>query len=294
MKLVNNSVTYYQQEPGIDGMYKAIQKAAWVCYQTEKSKLSPREFTEKILLPKGHSRPLEFGTVYLTIPFNFTDQHRELTARLTAFFNNNKFSMCATDGQYLYVTTNFRVIMEGFSKDAETAILTGYKDNLIDDMNIFWTEPTPHHPKRHMLFITATRGICDEFKTHTTISSLMESTRLCNYAAGKFGGELTFIRPTGASADKKIKAYERDEKDYLDMLADGLLPQDARDVLPLGVKAEIVMCGFETDWDNLFFRRISTEAHPVIGEISTICKLLIQNTNQRKNPYGVDPSVFIV
>ena len=45
MKLVNNSVTYYQQEPGIDGMYKAIQKAAWVCYQTEKSKLSPREFT---------------------------------------------------------------------------------------------------------------------------------------------------------------------------------------------------------------------------------------------------------
>lgn len=90
MKLTNNSVTYYQQEPGIDGMYKAIQKAAWVCFQTEKSKLTPKEFTEQILLPKGHTRPLEFGTVYLTIPFNFTDQHRELTARLTAFFNNDK------------------------------------------------------------------------------------------------------------------------------------------------------------------------------------------------------------
>ena len=294
MKLTNNSVTYYSQEPGIEGVYKAIQKAAWVCYQTEKSKLSPREFVENILLPKGHTRPLEFGTVYLTIPFNFTDHYRELTARLTGFFSNNPYTRCATDGKNLYVTTNFRVIMEGFSKDGKTAIKTNYKDNLIDDMNTYWSEPTPHHPKRHMLFITASRGICDEFKTHTAISSLMESTRLCNYAAGKFNGELTFIRPTGASADKKIKAYERDEKDYLDMLADGLLPQDARDVLPLGVKAEIVMCGFETDWYNLFFRRISTEAHPVINEISTICKLLIQNTHQKKNPYGVDPSVFIL
>lgn len=294
MKLVNNSVTYYSQEPGLEGMYKAIQKAAWVCYQTEKSKLVPKEFVENILLPKGHTRPLEFGTVYLTIPFNFTDHYRELTARLTGFFSNNPYTRCATDGKNLYVTTNFRVIMEGFSTDCETAIKTNYKDNLIDDMNIYWTEPTPHHPKRHMLFITASRGICDEFKTHTAISSLMESTRLCNYSAGKFGGELTFIRPTGASADRKVQAYEQSEKAYLNMLTNGILPQDARDVLPLGVKSEIVMCGFETDWDNLFFRRISKEAHPVIDEISAICKLLIQNTYQKKNPYGGDPSVFIL
>lgn len=294
MKLVNNSVTYYSQEPGLEGMYKAIQKAAWVCFQTEKSKLSPKEFVETILLPKGHTRPLEFGTVCLTIPFNFTDHYRELTARLTGFFSNNPYTRCATDGKNLYVTTNFRVIMEGFSTDGKTAIKTNYKDNLIDDMNTYWSEPTPLHPRRHTVYITTSRGICDEFKTHSTISSLMESTRYCNYSAGKFGNEVTFIKPTGALADETLEAYAQAEKHYLSLISKGVHPQFARDVLPLGVKSEIAMCGFEPEWDNLFFRRIDKDAHPTADELSTICKLLIQNTHQKKNPYGVDPSVFIL
>lgn len=75
MKLIKNSVKRLYQNPGIDGMYEMIRDCAAVCYQTdtEKMKLSPRDFVFDVLLKNGHTRPLEFGTVYLKLPANYKD-----------------------------------------------------------------------------------------------------------------------------------------------------------------------------------------------------------------------------
>ena len=75
MRLVKNSVQQYVQKPGIDGMYEMIRDNAAVCYQTdiEKMKLSPKDFVHQVLLANGHTRPLEFGTVYLKLPSAYKD-----------------------------------------------------------------------------------------------------------------------------------------------------------------------------------------------------------------------------
>ena len=59
------------------------------------------------------------------------------------------------------------------------------------------------------------------------------------------------------------------EQDYMDLLNDGCTAQEARDVLPLGVKSELISCGFGSAWCNFFYRRCAKDAHPMAREIAT-------------------------
>ena len=59
---------------------------------------------------------------------------------------------------------------------------------------------------------------------------------------------------------------------YLTLLSQGWTPQQARSVLPLGIKSELISCGFEDAWTN-FMRRRSPKygdlgAHPMAAEIA--------------------------
>ena len=49
----------------------------------------------------------------------------------------------------------------------------------------------------------------------------------------------------------------------------GWTPQQAREILPLGIKSELISCGFEDVWDNFFMRRCAKDAHPMAREIAT-------------------------
>ena len=57
------------QEPGLLGVYKAIESAGRTCYKSE-NKITPdsaKEFVDR-MVKSGHGAMLEFGTVYLRIP----------------------------------------------------------------------------------------------------------------------------------------------------------------------------------------------------------------------------------
>lgn len=124
-----------------------------------------------------------------------------------------------------------------------------------------------------------------EFRTHVGLSHLAESTRYCNYSKNKFGNELTFIDPcweiktaneritpegTHMSSDSLefLTALNEAEDHYLSLLAKGWTPQQARSVLPLGIKSELISCGFEDVWENFFKRRDAPDAHPMAQEIA--------------------------
>lgn len=128
-----------------------------------------------------------------------------------------------------------------------------------------------------------------EFRTHVGLSHLAESTRYCRYSKEKFGSEVTFIKPcweiktanevitpegTHMSSDSLefLTALNEAEGHYLSLLAKGWTPQQARSVLPLGIKSELISCGFEDAWTN-FMRRRSPKygdpgAHPMAAEIA--------------------------
>lgn len=91
----------------------------------------------------------------------------------------------------------------------------------------------------------------------------------CNYSKDKFGNELTFIQPCwDIRGSNYIDFLQHAEWGYFRMLKNGWTPQQARSVLPLGIKSELISCGFEDAWENFFKRRDAPDAHPMAQEIA--------------------------
>lgn len=55
---------------------------------------------------------------------------------------------------------------------------------------------------------------------------------------------------------------------YFGLLDEGWKPQQARQVLPNALKTEIMMCGFESDWEHFFDLRLGAAAHPSARELA--------------------------
>lgn len=108
------------------------------------------------------------------------------------------------------------------------------------------------------------------------MSFAQESTRYCNYSKDKFGNEITFIYPCWlpdgdlfVEAEECFKyALQKAEQSYFHLLQEGWKPQQARNVLPLATKCEIIMTGFVDDWKHFFFLRDAAPAHPQARELA--------------------------
>jgi thymidylate synthase (FAD) len=119
------------------------------------------------------------------------------------------------------------------------------------------------------------RGVSHEIVRHRIASFTQESTRYCNYADGRFGGEITVISPFfwRDKVDAKKyeiwrKAMEATERSYLELLKLGASPQEARSVLPNSLKTELVMTMNLREWRHFFSLRTADAAHPQMREIA--------------------------
>ena len=150
------------------------------------------------------------------------------------------------------------------------------------------------------------RGCTDDNRTHIAMSSICESTRFCNYSKGKFGNEMTFIKPYwireetiqewikweetntakyfyDVTVDREefelrqleAKALDRlkDEEDiYMEMASHGLQPQQLKRWFPLGAKAELRLCAYDDAWQNFFWRRCDDHADPECVKVANMIK----------------------
>lgn len=120
------------------------------------------------------------------------------------------------------------------------------------------------------------RGITHEIVRHRPASFAQESTRYCNYAKDKFGGEITFIIPEffkyGSPEWVLWKtAMEECENTYLSMIECGVTPEKARTVLPNSLKTELIMTANCAEWVHFFGLRAynnTGKAHPQMLEVS--------------------------
>ena len=279
MKLIKQSFEFINQTDfSLVGIKKHIERCARVSYKSE-NKITDTSYEKfvNMLESRGHDRPLEFGTVYLTLRGDDTDALRNIF--IYAENPWTKIRKQVIKAEYdpnirvvlNYVTTNYRVIVE---------------NHLEEDLK-YLCEPTKYHYKRYTIHMILDRGVMDEFRTHVGLSHLAESTRYVNYSKKKFGSELTFIKPCWLD-DEKLKLYGpyhtviRDkspesifianlnnvERDYLDLIKLGWTPQQARSVLSLSIKSELISCGFKDSWENFFYRRDAPDAHPMAQEIA--------------------------
>lgn len=117
------------------------------------------------------------------------------------------------------------------------------------------------------------RGVSHEIVRHRLASYTQESTRYCNYTKGKFGNEITVIKPCFWSEnEEKYKIWKQTivqiETGYNKLIELGASPQEARSVLPNSLKTEIVMTMNLREWEHFFKLRTSEAAHPQMREIA--------------------------
>lgn len=274
MQLIKQSFEFINQTDfSLVGIKKHIERCARVSYKSE-DKITDTSYEKfvNMLESRGHDRPLEFGTVHLKM--NASDFNKIRSTLCLNKIYNDQWIKHYYVGDITYVTTNYRYYLSIFE--------------IFPKVEKFFTEENnEYYPKRYTVHMILDRGIMDEFRTHVGLSHLAESTRYCNYSKDKFDNELTFIQPCWLN-DEKLKLYGpyhtiiRDkspesifianlnnvERDYLDLIKLGWTPQQARSILPLGIKSELISCGFEDAWENFFRRRDAPDAHPMAKEIA--------------------------
>lgn len=278
MKLIKPSFEILEQESGLEGMYKQIEKVGRTCYKSEDkiAEGTAKPFVDR-MIKSGHGAMLEHGTVYLKVLLNnelvLEDAYGENNS-VSAYnrYINNKYSKVnCRDGLenifitdtvepgYAYITTNLRVLVE---------------NNWLDDLQ-YICEPTEYHVKRVTVKFTLDQGVMREFTRHRVFSFACESTRYCNYSSGKFNEEITFIEPcwemSTLERDIFISHLSDAESHYMALLNAGWKPQQARNILPLATKCDLVMAGFVDDWTHFFSLRArgTTGApHPQAKELA--------------------------
>ena len=263
------------------------------------NKIDPKNPYKRIVSPNGygdvdltslHLSCCEHATVHLKFP--------SFMARASAMweniYKNNKYSRSKEYNGYIYVTTNIRVIIENYA---------------IDTLEFIDTTPNcPYYiPRPTICFITDI-GASRELNRHRVNSVSEESTRYCAYDKGKFGNGITVAKlpwipdvdneidfsdyTNGFFNDNEIFYDECIEEQYTDnwnavdwffyglQICDlvyrktrelGWTAQQAREILPLNTKTQVVHTAFVDDWEHWLALRsneVSGKVHPMMSELA--------------------------
>lgn len=279
MKLIDSSVEMIPQGDGLLGVYQQIEKAGRTCYKSEDkiTDASSKAFVD-MLINRGHTAPLEHGTVYLKCPLSvylkymnnpYSKTNVHILPVATTWLDDEMGCISTEDMSY-YITTNIRVLLD---------------NNWMDDLK-YICEPTIYHKRRTTVRFILSIGIANEFVRHRVFSFCQESSRYCNYSKDKFGNELTFIKPywygvesTTRQREEFDNACKSAEDSYLILIDNGLTAQQAREVLPKCTKTELVMTGFDEDWEQFFNLRCSVAAHPDARKLANELKQLLHDNS---------------
>lgn len=269
-----------KQGPGLNGIFQMIELAGRTCYKSEDliTPDSAGAFVNR-LIANGHGAMLEHGTVYLRLKW-------WQIGKIIKYF----FAPYTESNGLLYVTTNYRVIVEHkWEKDLELLC-----------------EPTRKHAKRRTFRIQCDIGVSREANRHRVHSIAEQSTRFCNYSKDKFNNEISVIvpdecmyqAPTPDGIHKVLRDYmsfgiNKDpetqpnavdywfaanvvcEYCYMNLIRLGWKPQQARRVLPLDTATELVHTAFESDWKHFLDLRCAPNAHPDMIKIANIIKHML-------------------
>lgn len=263
------------------------------------SKINYNDQLERILAQNSYGE-LDLTSLHLsccehaTVHLKFPTFIPSAAAMWENVYSHNKYSRSKNYNCYIYVTTNLRVIIENYAVDT------------LDFVDA--TPNCPYYiPRPTICFITDI-GASRELNRHRVNSVSEESTRYCAYDKGKFGNGITVAKlpwipdvdpedeghdyTEGFFNDNEIFYDECIEEQYTDnwnaidwffyglQVCDlvyrktrelGWTAQQAREILPLNTKTQVVHTAFVDDWEHWIALRsneISGKVHPMMSELA--------------------------
>jgi len=127
------------------------------------------------------------------------------------------------------------------------------------------------HYRPSVRFI-ADRGFLGEIRTHRDASFSAESSRYVLYSDSVDGNEMTVIEPFYyVSSPEKYTIWERamENAEVMYTMLIGLQssPQEARSVLPMSLKTDVVVTANIVEWKHIFELRAAPAAHPQMRQL---------------------------
>ena len=293
MKIINAQASVLVENDPI----KKIEKCGRVCYKSEDkiTEDSAEKFVANII-KRGHEAVLEHASFIFQVSYNVYEDLREKVM----FVENRypvKMYLRFTDSDGYVVSGNVRAWRDFFFfagvppymndfVEANPILFSEFKSDFpfnlkggkwsirqISANELVSTYQRLVHEDVSVKFI-CDRGVTHEIVRHRPASFCQESTRYCNYSNGKFGGEITVIKPCFFKENSTrylnwFVACESAETAYNAILEDGGTPQEARDVLPNSLKTELIMTAPLMEWCHFFNLRMSPAAHPQMQEVAS-------------------------
>ena len=156
-------------------------------------------------------------------------------------------------------------------------------------------ESVIEHSNMTVQFNNVSRGFTHEQVRHRLTAISQESTRYVDYAKEGKGPDLENFQlkcvvPPHRDENEKIaledgrimsisEMFAEHEKFYRALRKAGWLPQDARQVLPIGIKSQIVISANFREWRHIFTMRTQETAHweirKVMGDLLEKVKTII-------------------
>lgn len=293
MKIINAQASVLVENDPL----KKIEKCGRVCYKSEDkiTEDSAEKFVANII-KRGHEAVLEHASFIFQVSYNVYEDIREKVM----FVENRypvKMYLRFTDSDGYVVSGNVRAWRDFFCfagvppymndfVEANPILFPEFKSDFpfnlkggkwsirqISSNEFVSTYQRLVHEDVSVKFI-CDRGVTHEIVRHRLASFCQESTRYCNYRNGKFGGEITVIKPCFFKDNSTrylnwFVACESAETAYNAILEDGGTPQEARDVLPNSLKTELIMTAPLMEWCHFFNLRMSPAAHPQMQEVAS-------------------------
>lgn len=305
MRIIKPSFEIWNQEEGLEGIYKQVERCGRVCYASDPVEGKSKDFVDR-MIKLGHGAMLEHGTVYLGLPPHSPITFYKYRDNKYSSYREVRISDTGSPNVYAYVSTNYRVLVQGGYETWEEAMANNFDRNWLDDLK-YLCEPTKYHEKRVTVHFTAQIAITREFNRHRVNSMAEQSTRYCNYGKDKFGGvginlpswvdseiqrleDITEnVLPTFEQLREEYfsvsdQGITKDdwgdiewwlwsnlvaEESYLKLIEKGRKPQEARVVLPLDTNTELIHTAFVSDWKHFFgLRDDEQHAHPDAYELA--------------------------
>lgn len=301
MNLINPGFDIWEQgtSSSLEDMYAHIARCTRVCYQSEKknNEETEEDFVKRVILrhepfdsEANHLAMLEHGTVYL-----YCDSNQVRAGFYPRKYESNKYSkinirsITLRKNEY-YITTNLRVLVE---------------NDWLDDLK-YICAPTEHHAKRVTVSFTTNIGVSREFNRHRVDSIAEESTRYCNYNK-RNDGQINIGLPAWLLGEEHLPYIESHQFDnlysyceeivenmkvdwcdidyylfaltacefcYNNLIKKGWKPQQAREVLPLATKTQLIHTAFVDDWKHFFALRADSVSGPPHPNAALLAKPL--------------------
>lgn len=224
---------------------KRIELCGRVCYKSEDkiTKTSAEKFVER-LIKSGHTSVLEHAHLNISGGFSPDVVHQRI------MFSPHRYG----------IVSRLRCTGNGLTLNARDYLLLFPTTRAAD----FAKMELASSSYMTVRFV-CDRAIANELVRHRVFSFSQESTRYVNYKEG-----VNFVLPTPlpSSAEGTVanclwkEGIAAAENLYARMIEAGCAPQEARNVLPLSTKTELIMTGTFAQWKEMLKLRTSPGAHP--------------------------------